>query len=120
LATRSLPGGRFLYEGYNPERPYMTELLTHLFTAFVFSPLQAELAEKLSALPSKEKTAAAENCLRTAGPMLLERAQSQWGWVAANVIGINLGLMESTQVLSGLNADCDRVVGLLGEETAEE
>lgn len=98
----------------------MTELLTHLFTAFVFSPLQAELAEKLSALPSQEMAAAAGNCLRTAGPMLLERAQSEWGWVATNVIGINLGLMDSTQLLSGLSADCDRVVGLLAKETAEE
>jgi hypothetical protein len=98
----------------------MTELLTHLFTAFVFSPLQAELAEKLSALPSQEMAAAAGNCLRTAGPLLLEWAQSEWGWVGVNVIGINLGLMDSTQVLSGLSADCDRVVGLLRTEIVEE
>jgi hypothetical protein len=98
----------------------MTDLLTYIFTTFVFSPLQAELAEKLSALPSQELAVAAGNCLWTAGPLLLDRAQNEWGWVAANVIGINLGLMESTQVISGLSADCDRVVGLLGEKAAEE
>lgn len=97
----------------------MTELLTYLFTTFVLSPLQAELAEKLSSLPSQEMAAAAGNCLRTAGPLLLERAQNEWGWVLANVIGVNIGLMDPAQVISGLSADCDRVVGLLGENTSE-
>lgn len=97
----------------------MTDLITHMFTTFVFSPLQAELAERLAALPSKEMAAAAGNCLRNAGPFLLERAQNEWGWVLANAIGINLGLMDPTQVISGLSADCDRVVDLFGERTRE-
>lgn len=97
----------------------MTDLLTYMFTTFVFPPLQAELAERLTALPSQEVAAAAGNCLRTAGPLLIERAQNEWGWVLANVIGINLGLMETTQVISGLSADCDRVIGLLNEKNRE-
>jgi hypothetical protein len=97
----------------------MTELLTYLFTTFVLSPLQAELAEKLSALPSQELASAAGSCLRTAGPLLLERAQNEWGWVLANVIGVNVGLIEPTQVIEGLSADCDRAVGLLGDNPRE-
>lgn len=97
----------------------MTDLITYLFMTFVFSPFQAELAERLAALPSQEMAAAAGNCLRTAGPLLIERAQNEWGWLLANVIGINLGLMETTQVISGLSTDCDRVIDLIGQETRE-
>jgi len=94
----------------------MTDFIAYLFSMFVIVPLQAEIADSLKGLPSADMVAAARNCLAVAGPQLLERAQNEWGWVAANLVGVNIGLVEPAQLLSGLNGDCDRVVGLLGEE----
>lgn len=97
----------------------MTDLIAYLFTAFVYAPLQAEIMENLGSLPSAELVASARNCLTTAGPVLLEKAQNEWGWVAVNLIGINVGLMEPVQVLSGLSAECEAVVSAIGEQEQE-
>jgi hypothetical protein len=98
----------------------MAELFSYLFTMFVYSPLQAELTEKLAGMPSREMASSVANCFKVAGPVLLDRAQNEWSWVAAQAIGINFGLIESTQVISGLSPDCERVTGLLAEKSAEE
>ncbi|NTF17671.1 hypothetical protein G6L37_04610 [Agrobacterium rubi] len=97
----------------------MTELFAYLFSAFVYAPIQAELLEKLGSLPSPELVASARNCLSTAGPALLERAQNEWGWVAFNVIGINVGVVEPVQLLSGVGGECERVITAMASTDAE-
>ncbi|MCA1371397.1 hypothetical protein I6F15_29250 [Bradyrhizobium sp. BRP14] len=88
----------------------MSEFLSYLFAILVVGPLQAEVSERLQGVPSAEIVQAGRACIATEAPRLLQRAQEDWAWAAANAVGVGMGVVDPVSLLPGNNADCDRPV----------
>lgn len=95
----------------------MSDFISYLFAIFVVTPLQAELADRL---PTPELMDAARHCVTAEGPRLLEMAQDNWGWAAANGIGVAFGMVDPVTLLSPDNADCAKIIGVLRSQDTEE
>lgn len=95
----------------------MSDFISYLFAIFVVTPLQAELSDRL---PSPELMDAARSCVTSEGPRLLEMAEQNWGWAAANAIGVGFGMVDPVTLLSPENADCAKVIRVLRSEETEE
>ncbi|MEB2843985.1 hypothetical protein GAO09_09240 [Rhizobiales bacterium RZME27] len=95
----------------------MSDFFSYLFAIFVVTPLQAELNDRL---PSAELMDAARNCVTSEGPRLLEMAEQNWGWAAANAIGVGVGMVDPVTLLSPENADCAKIIRVLRTEETEE
>ncbi|MDX0521803.1 hypothetical protein [Sinorhizobium medicae] len=93
----------------------MSELISYLFAILVVGPLQAEISERLQGVPSTEIVQAGHACIAAEAPRLLQRAQEDWGWAAANAVGISVGLVDPASLLAGQNADCERLVQVLSQ-----
>ncbi|OLP57026.1 hypothetical protein BJF92_21195 [Rhizobium rhizosphaerae] len=91
----------------------MSDFISMLFAIFVVNPLQAEVSDRLRGVAVNELIGAGRACIAAEGPRLLERAQANWGWAAANAIGVSFGMVDPATLLSGDNADCRRVLPLL-------
>ncbi|MBP2236582.1 hypothetical protein J2Z31_003096 [Sinorhizobium kostiense] len=98
----------------------MSEFLSYLFAILVVGPLQAEVSERLQGVPSPEIVEAGRACIATEAPRLLERAQEDWAWAAANAVGVGVGVVDPVSLLSGQNADCNRLVQVLSQGGAAE
>lgn len=97
----------------------MSEFISYLFAIFVVTPLQAEVAERLQGLPSDELIQAGRTCIASEAPRLLQYAQENWGWAAANALGVGAGLVDPVTLLAEGNENCRQVAQVLagrGEE----
>jgi hypothetical protein len=81
----------------------LSDFISYLFAIFVVTPLQAELSDRL---PSPALMDSARNCISSEGPRLLQMAQDNWGWAAANGLGVAFGMVDPVTLLSGSNEDC--------------
>lgn len=95
----------------------MSDFFSYLFAIFVVTPLQAELTDRL---PSPELMAAARSCVTSEGPRLLAMAEQNWGWAAANVIGVGFGMVDPVTLLSPENVECAKIIRVLRTEDAEQ
>lgn len=95
----------------------MSDFFSYLFAIFVVTPLQAEISERM---PSPELMDAARNCVTSEGPRLLAMAEQNWGWAAANAVGVGFGMVDPVTLLSPDNADCAKVIGVLQSEDTEQ
>lgn len=95
----------------------MSDFFSYLFAIFVVTPLQAELGDRL---PSPELMETARSCVTSEGPRLLEMAAENWGWAAANAIGVGFGMVDPITLLSPENVDCAKVIRVLRAEEAED
>lgn len=95
----------------------MSDFISYLFAIFVVTPLQAELSDRL---PSPELMDTARNCVTSEGPRLLAMAEQNWGWAAANAIGVGFGMVDSVTLLSPENSDCAKIIRILRAEETEE
>jgi hypothetical protein len=98
----------------------LSEFISYLFAILVVGPLQAEVSERLQGVPSTEIVDAGRACIAAEAPRLLQRAQSDWGWAAANVVGISVGLVDPVSLLAGQNSDCDRLVQVLSQSSGSD
>lgn len=94
----------------------MSELISYLFAIFVVTPLQAELSERLQGVPSQELVEAGKSCISVEAPELLRYAQENWGWAAANAIGVGAGLVDPVTLLPKENENCRLVIQSLAAE----
>lgn len=97
----------------------MSEFISYLFAIFVVTPLQAEISERLQGIPSADIVAAGRACITSEGPNLLQRAQENWGWAAANGLGVATGLVDPVTLLPQGNENCRRVVQVLTAREAD-
>ncbi|RVH41047.1 hypothetical protein [Sinorhizobium meliloti] len=97
----------------------MSEFLSYLFTLLVVGPLQAEISERLQDVPSTEIVQAGHACIAAEAPRLLQRAQEDWSWAAANAVGVGVGVVDPVSLLSGQNPDCERLVQVLTQSDNE-
>ncbi|MDX0012858.1 hypothetical protein CN172_12780 [Sinorhizobium meliloti] len=95
----------------------VSEFISYLFAILVIGPLQAEISERLRGVPSTEIVQAGRACVAAEAPRLLQRAQEDWGWAAANAVGVSVGLIDPASLLAGQNADCDRLVQVLSQSS---
>lgn len=84
----------------------MSDFISTLFAIFVVTPLQTELLERLQAMPSAELIQAGRACIAAEGPRLLQMAQDNWGWAAAQALGVTTGFVDPATLLSTQNSDC--------------
>jgi len=94
--------------GENP----MSEFMSYLFAIIVVGPLQAEVTERLQGVPV-EILQSGRTCVEMEAPRLLRRATEEWGWAAANAIGITAGWVDPVTLLDASNEHCGRLVGAL-------
>ena len=94
----------------------MSEFISYLFAIFVVTPLQAEISERLQGVPSTEIVEAGRTCMAVEGPGLLQYAQDNWGWAAANALGVGAGLVDPVTLLPQGNENCRKVVQALTAE----
>jgi hypothetical protein len=94
----------------------LSEFISYLFAIFVVTPLQAELSERLQGVPSQELVEAGKACISVEGPGLLRYAQDNWGWAAANAIGVSAGLVDPITLLPQGNENCRLVIQSLAVE----
>ncbi|HEX5935951.1 MAG TPA: hypothetical protein VFY63_17460 [Pseudorhizobium sp.] len=87
----------------------MSEFISYLFAILVVGPLQAEVSERLQGVPSTEIVEAGRTCISEEAPRLLQRAQDDWAWAAANAIGVGVGLVDPLTLLDGQSQECNRV-----------
>jgi hypothetical protein len=86
----------------------MSEFISYLFAILVVGPLQAEVSERLQGVSSAEIVQAGRACISEEAPRLLQRAQDDWGWAAANAIGVAVGLVDPLTLLEGESQQCNR------------
>jgi hypothetical protein len=91
----------------------VTDFFSYLFAILVVTPLQAELSERLEAMPSRELVQAGQACITEESPRLLQRAQNDWGWALANAIGVGVGFVDPVSLLPATNRNCVVVVEAL-------
>lgn len=72
----------------------MSEFISYLFAILVVGPLQSEVSQRLRDLRPTEIVEAGRACIAAEAPNLLQRAQEDWAWAAANVIGVGVGVLE--------------------------
>ena len=101
----------------NPREITVSDFISYLFAILVVGPLQAEISERLRGLPSEDLLLAGRTCVSEEAPKLLQRAQNDWGWAAANAIGVGVGLVDPVTLLAGQNADCNRLVQALSQRS---
>jgi hypothetical protein len=97
----------------------VSEFLSYLFAVLVVGPLQSEISERLQGVPSTEIVQAGRACIATEAPRLLQRAQEDWVWAAANAVGVGAGVVDPVSLLSGQNPDCERLVQVLSQSDNE-
>ncbi len=97
----------------------MSDFISYLFAIFVLTPLEAEVSERLQGVPSAEIIAAGRACITVEGPNLLQRAKENWGWAAANGLGVAAGLVDPITLLPEGNENCRRVVQVLTARGAD-
>ncbi|MGF9562325.1 hypothetical protein [Neorhizobium sp. JUb45] len=95
----------------------MSDFISYLFAIFVVTPLQAELSDRL---PTPELMDAARTCITSEGPRLLQMAQDNWGWAAANGLGVAFGMVDPVTLLSNEDENCRLVrVALENKDSAD-
>ncbi|SES16859.1 hypothetical protein [Rhizobium sp. NFR03] len=98
----------------------MSDFISYLFAIFVVTPLQAELTDRLQGMPSAELIQAGRACISAEGPRLLQMAQENWGWAAANALGVSAGLVDPVTLLSTQNDHCGLVRNALMNAPGED
>ena len=96
----------------------MSDFISYLFAIFVVTPLQAEISERLQGVPSQEIVRAGQACISVEGPQLLQYAQDNWGWAAANALGVSAGLVDPVTLLPQGNENCRMIIRALAAEEA--
>ena len=94
----------------------MSEFISYLFAILVVGPLQAEVSERLQGISSADIVQAGRVCISEEAPRLLQRAQEDWAWAAANAIGVSVGVVDPLGLLAGQSQDCSRVFQILSDE----
>ncbi|KQS67861.1 hypothetical protein ASG39_05735 [Rhizobium sp. Leaf371] len=98
----------------------MSDFISTLFAIFVVTPLQADLTDRLQGLPSADLLQAGRACIAAEGPRLLQMAQENWGWAAAQAIGVSTGFVDPVTLLSTQNGDCGVVRNALLNRSGED
>jgi hypothetical protein len=99
----------------------VSQFISYLFAIFVVTPLQAEISDRLQGVSSPETVQAGRACISVEGPRMLRYAQENWGWAAANAIGVGTGFVDPMTLLPRENEDCRLVIQMLsvgGSRTA--
>ena len=96
----------------------MADFISYLFAIFVITPLQAEISDRMQGIPS-DLIAAGRQCVLSEGPNLLERAQQNWGWAAANGLGVAAGLVDPLTLLPRENEDCRVAINAITSREAD-
>ena len=89
----------------------MTDLFHWLLATFVFTPLQAEINEKLGAMQAPRGVIAqVETCFGAARPKLVERANGDWFWGITTVISVGTGMTAPEKVLADEVPACRQAI----------
>ncbi len=85
----------------------ISELLAAALSLFLLEPFEAGMRERMAAARASEETVRlVTDCVRRAGPILVERAIADPGVMAATATRLMLGTTTAERVLSGLDPDC--------------
>ncbi len=98
----------------------MPEFISYLFAMLVVGPLQAEVSERLLGIPSADVVQAGRACISQEAPQLLQRAQDDWAWAAANAVGVGVGAVDPLSLLAGQSQECNLLFQVLSNGDAGE
>jgi hypothetical protein len=96
------------------------EWIAALFAAFVIDPVEADIRQKLEEMQAPVQVVAqVGDCLRTTGPVLVERASGDLWWAATTAISVTTGLTSPAELLDAGNPACAPIAGYLISADAE-
>jgi hypothetical protein len=85
----------------------MRELILSIISAFVIEPMEAELKQSLTAAGAPYAVVSdVKACARAAGPVLVQRASSDWWWATSTGFKIATGMKEPVDVVATYAPDC--------------
>ncbi|EKF59955.1 hypothetical protein QWE_07651 [Agrobacterium albertimagni AOL15] len=90
------------------------EWIAALFAAFVVDPVEADIRQRLEAMQAPVQVVAqVGTCLRTTGPMLVDRASGDLWWAATTAMSVATGLTSPAELLDADNPACAPIAGYL-------
>ncbi|MBB2973032.1 hypothetical protein [Mesorhizobium sp. RMAD-H1] len=92
----------------------ISDFIGWIFALLVVDPLQTQIQEQVerAKLPM-EIVRQSQACLVTQGPLLIERAASDYGWAAATVVNLAIGRTAPAELLDSKNPQCAALVSVL-------
>ncbi len=85
----------------------ISDLLATAISIFLLEPFEAGMRERMAAARvSQETVQIVSDCVRRAGPILVERVTSDPGAMAATATRLMLGTITPERVLSDLDPGC--------------
>jgi hypothetical protein len=98
----------------------IAEWIASLFAALVVDPLQADIQHRLEEMKAPvEVVSQAGNCLRTTGPLLIERATGDLWWAGTTAVSVVAGLTSPAELLDAGNPACAPIASYLTSAEAE-
>lgn len=92
----------------------ISDLIGWIFALLVVDPLQAQIQEQAerARLPV-EIVRQSQDCLRSQGPQLIQRAVGDYGWAAATVFNIAIGRTAPAELVDNRDPQCAALVRVL-------
>ncbi|MBT9369404.1 hypothetical protein [Rhizobium sp. CSW-27] len=97
-----------------------SDLAAWLITAFVLTPVQAELRQELEqANASVQMVQQVQQCVASQGPRLIERAAGEPAWAVSTAIRVSVGWTSPVALLDRTDPNCAAIIRLLDSPAAD-
>lgn len=98
----------------------ISEWIASLFAMLVVGPIEADVRQRLEDLRAPvEVVTQAGDCLRTTGPLLIERATNDLWWAGTTIFSVAGGFTSPAELLDANNPTCAPIAGYLISAEAE-
>lgn len=98
----------------------IADWIASIFALFVVDPIEADIRQRLEEMRAPvEVVTQAGDCLRTIGPLLIERATGALWWAGTTVVSLATGFTSPAELLDAGNPTCAPIARYLLSAEAE-
>lgn len=98
----------------------IAEWIASIFAMLVVDPIDADIRQRLEEMKAPvEVVSQAGDCLRTTGPLLIDRATGDLWWAGTTVVSVVSGLTSPAELLDAENPSCAPLASYLISAEAE-
>jgi hypothetical protein len=98
----------------------IAEWIASIFAMLVVDPIEADIRQRLEEMKAPvEVVSQASDCLRTTGPLLIDRATGDLWWAGTTVVSVVSGLTSPAELLDAANPACAPLASYLVSAEAE-